>query len=95
MSHAPMRCFFLTVRAARKNGTAWYNLAEQKRIIAKYRPPWIIRRPKRRGPEADMLEGRKIIMKGSSKKKKKKGPALVNEMLAKAAQVIILSMIMS
>lgn len=75
------------LRAARKNGTAWYNLAEQKRIIAKYRPPWIIRRPKRRGPEADMLEGRKIIMKGSSKKKKKKGPALVNEMLAKAAQV--------
>ena len=74
------------MRAARRNGEACYNLAEQKRIIAKFKPPWILRRPKRRGP--DTFEGRKIVMRGDSKKKKKKkGPAMMNEMLAKAAQV--------
>ncbi|XP_065063979.1 trichohyalin-like isoform X4 [Rhopilema esculentum] len=73
------------LRAARRNGEKCYNLPEQKRIIAKFRPPWVLRRPKRRGP--DSFEGRKIVMRGDSKKKKKKGPAMMNEMLAKAAQV--------
>ena len=74
------------MRAARRNGETFYNLAEQKRIIAKFKPPWMMRRPKRRGPES--FEGRKIVMRGDSKKKKKKkGPAMMNEMLAKAAQV--------
>ena len=80
-------CF--SVRAARRNGENCYNLPEQKRIIAKFRPPWVLRRPKRRGP--DSFEGRKIVMRGDSKKKKKKGPAMMNEMLAKAAQVCCLS----
>eukprot|EP00794_Sanderia_malayensis_P019517 gene19517-21447_t len=76
------------LRNARKQGKAFYNLAQEKKIIAKFKPPWIMRKPKRRGPEAEIFEGRKIIMKGSSKKKKKgKGHALVNEMLNKAAEV--------
>lgn len=80
-----MNCLLFSVRAARRNGETFYNLAEQKRIIAKFKPPWVLRRPKRRGPDA--FEGRKIVMRGDSKKKKKKGPAMMNEMLAKAAQV--------
>ena len=82
------------MRAARRNGETFYNLAEQKRIIAKFKPPWVMRRPKRRGP--DTFEGRKIVMRGDSKKtKKKKGPAMMNEMLAKAAQVNIFFFLLS
>ena len=77
---------FNLVRAARRNGETFYNLAEQKKLVAKFKPPWVLRRPKRKGPE--IFEGRKIVMRGDSKKKKKKkGPAMMNEMLAKAAQV--------
>ena len=77
----------LLVRASRKKGETDYNLAKEKKQIEQFKPPWMIRRQKPKGGME--MEGRQYIVKGQSKKKKKKGGlgAMMSEMFDRAAEV--------